>query len=132
VIEVGDGESFKRVASPVGSRGIGSLLLEGGAAIHRAAWDGGVVDYVRLYVTPHVLGPAGVSFLSDRDFSSAALLERRVEPVGQDTVIEGYVSRASLKRSERWSSGKAAVAGCRLRIATPLASEIAPGRPASP
>ena len=41
----------------LGSRSIESLLLEGGAAVHAAAWDEGLVDFVRLYVTPHVLGP---------------------------------------------------------------------------
>src|SRR5205823_2366953 len=32
------------------------ILLEGGAALHAGAWDAGVVDYVQLYITPHVLG----------------------------------------------------------------------------
>jgi diaminohydroxyphosphoribosylaminopyrimidine deaminase/5-amino-6-(5-phosphoribosylamino)uracil reductase len=72
---------------------IGSLLLEGGAALHAAAWDEGLVDYVRLYVTPHVLGAGGVELLSRRGFSSAALGERRVIPLGPDVVIEGYVHR---------------------------------------
>jgi diaminohydroxyphosphoribosylaminopyrimidine deaminase/5-amino-6-(5-phosphoribosylamino)uracil reductase len=75
----------------LGEIGIGSLLLEGGAAVHRAAWEEGVVDYVRLYVAPRVLGPGGVPFLEGSDFSSATLIERRVEPLGQDVVIEGYV-----------------------------------------
>ena len=68
-----------------------SLLLEGGAAVHAAAWDEGLVDYVRLYVTPHVLGPGGVPLLEDRAFSSADLRRRRVLPVGPDVLIEGYV-----------------------------------------
>ena len=29
-------------------RQVGSLLLEGGAALHRAAWDERLVDFVRL------------------------------------------------------------------------------------
>ena len=45
---------------------MGSLLLEGGAALHAGAWDEGLVDFVRLYVTPHVLGSAGVPLLLDR------------------------------------------------------------------
>ncbi len=70
---------------------LGSLLLEGGATLHTAAWDAGVVDAVRLYVTPHVLGAGGVPFLPDRTFWSAALHGRRVEPLGPDVLIEGYV-----------------------------------------
>src|SRR6202040_3422730 len=64
----------------LGARDISYLLLEGGAAIHRAAWDEGVADFVRLYVTPHVLGAAGLRFLDGRPFSSTGLFERRVEP----------------------------------------------------
>ena len=75
----------------LGRRHIGSLLLEGGAAMHAAAWDERVVDFVRLYVTPHVLGAAGLPLLADRRFSSAGLGERRVTPLGSDVMMEGYV-----------------------------------------
>jgi diaminohydroxyphosphoribosylaminopyrimidine deaminase/5-amino-6-(5-phosphoribosylamino)uracil reductase len=77
----------------LGVRQIGSLLLEGGAAVHAAAWDEGVVDFVRLYITPHVLGAEGVPLLPGRTFSSADLFERRVDPLGPDVMIEGYVHR---------------------------------------
>ena len=72
---------------------IQSLLLEGGAAVHAAAWDEGVVDFVQMYVSPAPLGPTGVPFLDGRPFSSAALHDRRVEPLGPDVLIEGYVHR---------------------------------------
>jgi diaminohydroxyphosphoribosylaminopyrimidine deaminase / 5-amino-6-(5-phosphoribosylamino)uracil reductase len=90
-VEVARDGSFGGALERLGEIGIGSLLLEGGAAVHRAAWDEGVVDYVRLYIAPQVLGPGGVPFLDGSTFSSAALIERRVEPLGQDVVIEGYV-----------------------------------------
>ena len=76
----------------LGEREIASLLLEGGAAIHNAAWDEGVVDFVRLYISPRTIG-TGVPLLGDRSFSSAALIDRRVEAVGPDVLIEGYVHR---------------------------------------
>lgn len=72
---------------------VGSLLLEGGAALHKLAWEEGVVDYVRLYVTPHVLEPGGVRFMDGTPLWTAALFERRVEPMGPDVLIEGYVHR---------------------------------------
>ena len=72
---------------------IQSLLLEGGAAMHAAAWDEGVVDFVQMYVGPSPLGPTGVPFLAGRSFSSAVLHDRRVEPLGPDVLIEGYVHR---------------------------------------
>ena len=59
--------------------------------MHAAAWDEHLVDYVRLYVTPHALGATGVPLLPDRSFSSADLRERRIEPLGPDVLIEGYV-----------------------------------------
>ena len=92
VLTVPDG----RIASALrqlGDREIAALLLEGGAGIHAAAWDEGVVDFVRLYVTPHSLGD-GVPLLPDRAFASTALLDRRVATMGPDILIEGYVHRA--------------------------------------
>jgi diaminohydroxyphosphoribosylaminopyrimidine deaminase / 5-amino-6-(5-phosphoribosylamino)uracil reductase len=77
----------------LGERRIGSLLLEGGATVHAAAWDEDVVDFARLYVTPHVIGPGGLSFVPARAFSPADLIDRRVEPLGPDILIEGYVHR---------------------------------------
>ena len=70
-----------------------SVLLEGGACVHAAAWDARVVDSVHLYVTPHAIGPDGVRLLDGRHFSPAALVDARVEALGRDVVIEGYVHR---------------------------------------
>jgi diaminohydroxyphosphoribosylaminopyrimidine deaminase/5-amino-6-(5-phosphoribosylamino)uracil reductase len=75
----------------LGERGLSSLLLEGGAAVHTAAWQEGVVDFVRLYVTPHVLGAGGLPVLGGCRFATTALAERRVVPLGPDVLIEGYV-----------------------------------------
>ena len=33
-------------------RGVQSLVLEGGPGLHRAAWLAGVVDRVRIWITP--------------------------------------------------------------------------------
>jgi diaminohydroxyphosphoribosylaminopyrimidine deaminase/5-amino-6-(5-phosphoribosylamino)uracil reductase len=76
----------------LGHKEVSSLLLEGGATLHAAAWDEGLVDLVRLYVTPHVLG-RGVAFLPDRRFSSAALVDGEIATLGPDVLIEGYVHR---------------------------------------
>jgi diaminohydroxyphosphoribosylaminopyrimidine deaminase / 5-amino-6-(5-phosphoribosylamino)uracil reductase len=75
----------------LGDRSLTSLLLEGGAALHQAAWVENVVDYVRLYVTPRSLGPGGLKFLDARDFSTSRLIESRTESLGPDVMIEGYV-----------------------------------------
>jgi diaminohydroxyphosphoribosylaminopyrimidine deaminase/5-amino-6-(5-phosphoribosylamino)uracil reductase len=85
--ELGDG--IKGLAA----QGIQSVILEGGAAVHAAAWDAGLVDYVQLYVAPVWLGHGGLPLLEGRDFSPASLIERRVEQLGPDVLIEGYVHR---------------------------------------
>ena len=92
-IEIPRDETFRAALERLGARGIGSLLLEGGAAVHAAAWDEGLVDFVRLYATPHVLGSAGLQLLGGRPFAPEDLIDRRVEPLGADTLIEGYVHR---------------------------------------
>ncbi|HEY6359503.1 MAG TPA: bifunctional diaminohydroxyphosphoribosylaminopyrimidine deaminase/5-amino-6-(5-phosphoribosylamino)uracil reductase RibD, partial [Vicinamibacterales bacterium] len=73
--------------------GIQSVVIEGGATIHAATWDEGVVDYVQLYVAPQALGAAGVPLLDGRSFSTASLVDRRVGQLGPDVLIEGYVHR---------------------------------------
>jgi diaminohydroxyphosphoribosylaminopyrimidine deaminase / 5-amino-6-(5-phosphoribosylamino)uracil reductase len=73
--------------------GVQSLLLEGGAAVHAAAWDEDVVDYVHLYVAPIRLGSTGVALLDGRAFTTSELFEQRTEQLGPDLLIEGYVHR---------------------------------------
>jgi diaminohydroxyphosphoribosylaminopyrimidine deaminase/5-amino-6-(5-phosphoribosylamino)uracil reductase len=90
-IEVTADGTLRAALRRLAERQIESLLIEGGAEVHAAAWDECLVDYVRLYVTPHVLGAKGIPLLADRTFSSAELQERRVVPLGPDVLIEGYV-----------------------------------------
>jgi diaminohydroxyphosphoribosylaminopyrimidine deaminase / 5-amino-6-(5-phosphoribosylamino)uracil reductase len=87
------GEDLKSILRQLASDGVQSLLLEGGARLHAAAWDAGVVDYVQLYVTPAALGPVGVPLFGGRPWSLSSLIDPRVEVLGPDTLIEGYVHR---------------------------------------
>lgn len=73
--------------------GVCSVLLEGGAALHASAWNAGVVDRVRMYVTPDVLGPTRVPWIMPASFDPAALSELRKETLGRDQLWEGYVHR---------------------------------------
>jgi diaminohydroxyphosphoribosylaminopyrimidine deaminase/5-amino-6-(5-phosphoribosylamino)uracil reductase len=68
-----------------------TLLVEGGAALHRAFWDAGLVDRVYLIVAPRVLGDAGVPLMGGHPFPRASLDFTVVEPRGMDTWIEGDV-----------------------------------------
>jgi diaminohydroxyphosphoribosylaminopyrimidine deaminase/5-amino-6-(5-phosphoribosylamino)uracil reductase len=72
---------------------IQSVLLEGGTAVHVAAWDDGTVDAVHLYMTRHVLGPGGIKFLGGRRFSPSSLHGVRYRSREGDVILEGYVHR---------------------------------------
>ncbi len=39
------------------------MIVEGGAALHRALWDAGLVDRVQMYMVPYHLGAAGLEWL---------------------------------------------------------------------
>ena len=82
-------EAFRRLAD----LGVSSLLLEGGAALHAAAWDARMIDRVVLYIAPVVLGTGGVPLFGGRTFSVRDLHDSRVEPCGDDVLIEGDVQR---------------------------------------
>ena len=88
-----EGATLTAALRALEERGIQSILLEGGAAIHRAAWDEGVVDYVQLYVAPMALGTHGPAFLDGRGCAPASLFEQKVRSLGPDVLIEGYVHR---------------------------------------
>lgn len=92
-IVIGNG-SMRAALDALGARGVSSLLLEGGPTLHRAAVDEDVVDYVRLYITPHVLGPGGLKFLDGLGLSPFKWTEPRIEPLGPDVLMEGYVHGA--------------------------------------
>jgi diaminohydroxyphosphoribosylaminopyrimidine deaminase/5-amino-6-(5-phosphoribosylamino)uracil reductase len=86
-------EDVTAALSALSGLDVQSVVLEGGAQVLRSAWDEGVVDYVQLYLAPVWLGEEGVPLLEGCTFSPMALLERRVEQLGPDVLIEGYVHR---------------------------------------
>jgi diaminohydroxyphosphoribosylaminopyrimidine deaminase/5-amino-6-(5-phosphoribosylamino)uracil reductase len=75
-------------------RGIMSLTVEGGPALHASLWTEGLVDRVQLFRTPWSLGSAGVPWLNGETFSLDVVAEKTVTPLGADVLIEGYVHRA--------------------------------------
>jgi len=94
VLVVGSpGDDLKSILRQLARDGIQSVLLEGGARVHAAAWDEDVVDYVQLYIAPVALGAEGVPLFGGRPWSLSSLIEPTVEQLGPDTLIEGYVHR---------------------------------------
>lgn len=84
--------AMPEIMQRLGAREITSLLLEGGTAVHRAAWVAGVVDRVQRYIAPVCFGPRGVRWVDD-GLSIARLVDARVRQLGPDLLMEGYVQR---------------------------------------
>jgi diaminohydroxyphosphoribosylaminopyrimidine deaminase/5-amino-6-(5-phosphoribosylamino)uracil reductase len=89
-VEVAD-SAFRAAVATLTAYEVNSLLLEGGATIHEAALGDDVVDFVRLYVTPHVLGPEGVKLANGFPVPVTSLTGRCERTLGPDVLIEGYV-----------------------------------------
>lgn len=77
----------------LGSRGISSLVVEGGPELHQAFWDADLVDRVQIFMAPCTIGVAGVPWLSGSVMSSPRMGSQRAWPVGDDVLLEGYVHR---------------------------------------
>jgi diaminohydroxyphosphoribosylaminopyrimidine deaminase/5-amino-6-(5-phosphoribosylamino)uracil reductase len=92
-LDVPAGSGIVEAIRHLGNEGVTSLLLEGGAAVHAAAWDAGVVDYAEVHVAPTVLGRDGVRWLPGRSLSTASWFRGSVEPCGPDVLMTGYVHR---------------------------------------
>ena len=70
---------------------ISSLLLEGGGALHAAAWRAGIVDRVIVIVAPVALGEQGVRVFDGLSVPLSQLVPIRTESLGPDTWMEADV-----------------------------------------
>lgn len=78
------------VLADLARRGVNHLLVEGGATIHRAFLDAGVVDRVLLYLAPHLLA-AGPSWVGGPPWDLGAGPRLRVDTVstvGEDLCVQ--------------------------------------------
>lgn len=88
-VVAGDG-TFRRALELLAAREICSVLLEGGAEVHRAAREADMIDRVVLFIAPRALGPDGVRIDGGLP-PITALRDVRVAQCGPDVVIDGYV-----------------------------------------
>ena len=70
---------------------ISTLLLEGGAALHAAAWQAAVVDRVHVIVAPTELGDGGVKLFDGLEVPASDLIQIKVERLGPDVWLEADV-----------------------------------------
>ncbi len=70
---------------------VSALLLEGGAAMHAAAWQAGVIDRVHVVVAPTALGDGGVKFFDGVEVPMSQLIPVTVEQLGPDRWMEADV-----------------------------------------
>ena len=94
IVAIEDARAVAASLQALARRGISSVVVEGGATLHRAFWDADLVDRVQIYVSERVIGPEGVDWLPGPVMSAARMASCRAKPVGADILLEGYVHRA--------------------------------------
>ena len=87
-----------RLLAELGARGVMSLLVEGGAALHGALFDGGLVDKVVAFVAPVVIGGAAApgpvgGAGAERMADALRLRDVTYAATGGDMMIVGYPDR---------------------------------------
>lgn len=92
----GAGCDPQAVLDALGSRGIQSVLLEGGASIHGAFRDADLLDEVWCFIAPTLIGGlqarAAFAGIGSDSLNEATTLEDiRVETVGKDLLVRGCV-----------------------------------------
>ena len=70
---------------------VSTLVLEGGASVHAAAWRAGVVDRVHVITAPVTLGEAGVKSFGGIDLPVSELIPIKVDQLGPDQWMEADV-----------------------------------------
>ncbi len=86
-----DGLLWRDILKELGKREIASLLIEGGARIASSALNAGIVDKILLFYAPEFLGE-GLSFTQNL-LKPIRLKSYRLEKIGKDILLEGYVYR---------------------------------------
>ncbi len=85
---------LKKALKAIASRGVTSLLVEGGSEIHTAFLQAGLVDEVRLFLAPSLLGgETARSFFEGKGFgtlkSAPRLNATSIRRVGTDFLLTG-------------------------------------------
>jgi diaminohydroxyphosphoribosylaminopyrimidine deaminase/5-amino-6-(5-phosphoribosylamino)uracil reductase len=84
---------FRRAVRALLRFDVSTLLLEGGATLHAAAWRAGVIDRVHVITTPATLGDAGVASFGGLELPASELVPIKVDQLGPDQWMEADVYR---------------------------------------
>ena len=92
------GLDLRRVLRELAARGAASVFVEGGSAVHSSFLDAGLVDELKLFIAPRLLGGAKArSFYEGRgirDLTDSRLLEEvSVGRAGPDLLVTGVIRR---------------------------------------
>ncbi len=82
----------------IGEKNIDSILIEGGSELNFSALEEGIVDKVRFYIAPKILGGKdSKNSIGGQGFSKLSdcinLKEVRYENINDDLIVEGYVDK---------------------------------------
>ena len=84
------------VLTVLGQADINSVLVEGGATVHGAMLEQGLVDQVYLFMAPFFIGQQGTPLIQDNadvsDIRDINLTSIEVRRLGDDILIQGLVS----------------------------------------
>ncbi|MBZ0252489.1 MAG: dihydrofolate reductase family protein, partial [Candidatus Methylomirabilis sp.] len=99
------GFRWEETLKALGSRGVASVLLEGGPRLWTSAFEAGVVDRYVLYYAPKLLGGAeSLPFLAGRGPArmedALGLRVLRRQPLGEDWVVEAVPAGADAPAEE--------------------------------
>lgn len=80
----------------LGEQGITSILVEGGASINASVIDENLVDKIKWFIAPKIIGgesaPGPVGGIGIADVNHAALFEEiKMESIGEDILISAYL-----------------------------------------
>lgn len=88
-VEVLNADTISDLLTALASRGISSLLVEGGARAARQFLDAGLVDRILLYTGPATLGEDGIRSPFDRTTVPAGFSLKRTAHYGDD-IFDDY------------------------------------------
>ena len=90
----------KLVMELLGTRGVVNVLAEGGGALLGSLFDAGLVDKVVAFIAPAIIGgnasPSPVEGKGNAAMSQVmSLAGVKIEPIGNDILVQGYPSQKS-------------------------------------